>query len=853
MKYSNRGKKELKRLVNKLSVLLENGFDKKSNQVKFIIGQIKYLTARVGFRKRFLRRALGASLLVMGLGFTQNVNAQAAFTPPVTNPFGLTSAYYIVAPVHADFDNDGDFDILVQEYYGNFQYYQNTGTTTAPAFAAPVQNPFGLTASYANNPKLTVADLDNDGDLDLMVASYNNTTYSGDVNYFQNTGTNIAPAFAAPVTNPFGITAAAYINLPELVDLDNDGDFDLMSVAYNSTSSTSEIRYQENIGTATAPNFGSVQANPFSLALPTSIYIGNISTADIDGDGDFDILMGLSYTNSDFQYYENTGTNLVPAFATPLSNPFGLVATNASVTSKANYPTILDLDGDGDLDVLTGEYGGDLIYFQNVFTTSGPLSIINVAIGTPTCSPGGDGTVTALTGGGMGPITYKIGTDSNTTGNFINYSPGTYTLRVRDSVNTIVDSIITITAPVGPSWDSTNTFINNVNCNGANDGLIFVGATGATLPLTYQLLPGFATPTNNPGYMNLAANTYTAIITDANNCIDSTSITITEPLAIVYTLDSFSNLSCFGSMDGTISTTGSGGTGSLIYSISPAVGTQTTIGNFTNLPAGTYTVTATDFNQCTATVVQTITQPPNTISISLSNITNVSCFGGSDGGFTATATGSTGFTYGVVPTNGTQATTGIFSNLPSAAYTITATDANGCSNATTQNVAQAPQIVLTASSTQNASSTTATDGSITSSASGGTGAITYSIAPAVGMQTPPGTFTGLGATIYTITATDANNCTVTTTAVVDANWPIAVNDIEKHNIKVYPNPVSDLVKLESDVEIISLSVMDITGKVIRKINNPQETVSLQNLPNGIYVLKLSLKNEETVYTRITKQ
>lgn len=846
MKKSLFGSRDLKTLAKRLKLLLSNGLDRRNIEVQLLIQRIKFLIRRLGFSQRRLRRIFGTAIVILGFGFTQNANAQAAFTTPVNNPFGLSNTYQTAVPVQADLDNDGDLDILVAEYYGVFQYFENTGTSSAPAFAAPVQNPFGLTASLAYLPGLSFADLDNDGDLDLMTYEYNTTTYTADIKYYENIGSATVPAFAAPTTNPFGIGPATYFKAPKLVDLDNDGDYDLVTSEYNTSTYLTEFRYQENIGSSTAANFGPSQTSPFGLTFPTNVNAGLVDFNDLDGDGDLDMIFGEFYGNASFGYFENTGSPTSPAFAAPTINPFGLVST-----TQMNNPILLDLDNDGDLDILSGEYGGNLVYFENIFSNTGPLTLFNITLGSPSCSPGGDGTVSVTAGGGVGPITYRIGTDSNTTGSFTNYNSGTYTLRVRDSVNTFIDSVITLTMPTPPNYDSLNSFVSNVTCNGANDGFIFLAATGGTQPYSYQLLPSFATPTTNNFYNNLGGNNYTAIITDASNCADSVNITITEPAAIVFNVDSSTNLSCFGASNGAIYTTASGGSGGFSYTISPNAGTQSTPGDFTNLPAGSYTITCTDNNSCSASTVQTITQPANTISIVVSSVNNVTCFGGSDGNFIATATGSTGFTYIVAPNNGTQATPGAFSGLPAASYTITATDANGCTNSIAQNISQPTQLVLSVSSIQDASSATATDGGITSSATGGTGSITYSIAPAGGTQSPPGTFANLGVGNYTITATDANNCTTTSTAMV--NFSTSVRDIEKHNISLYPNPVKDELLLKSDIEITSLSILDITGKVLLMNSKPQDGVSLRQLPAGIYVVKLVLKNEETVFARITKQ
>ncbi|HEB31457.1 MAG TPA: hypothetical protein ENI15_11385, partial [Spirochaetes bacterium] len=145
------------------------------------------------------------------------------FAAPVQNPFGLTNVLYLAAPTFADLDGDGDMDLLAGEYYGNFQYFENTGTAFAPAFAAPVENPFGLTNTYFYSFP-AFADLDGDGDMDLLAGEY-----YGNFQYFENTGTAFAPAFAAPVQNDFGLTNVLYLAAPAFADLDGDGDMDLLA------------------------------------------------------------------------------------------------------------------------------------------------------------------------------------------------------------------------------------------------------------------------------------------------------------------------------------------------------------------------------------------------------------------------------------------------------------------------------------------------------------------------------------------------------------------------------------------------------------------------------------------------
>ena len=101
------------------------------------------------------------------------------------------------APTFADIDGDGDLDAFVGELFGNTLFYRNTGSATNPVFAAPTTNPFGLTA-VGYDPKPTLVDIDGDGDLDAFVGNAD-----GDTLFYRNTGSASNPVFAAQ--SPFSL------------------------------------------------------------------------------------------------------------------------------------------------------------------------------------------------------------------------------------------------------------------------------------------------------------------------------------------------------------------------------------------------------------------------------------------------------------------------------------------------------------------------------------------------------------------------------------------------------------------------------------------------------------------------
>ncbi|MBK8845181.1 MAG: SprB repeat-containing protein [Bacteroidetes bacterium] len=213
----------------------------------------------------------------------------------------------------------------------------------------------------------------------------------------------------------------------------------------------------------------------------------------------------------------------------------------------------------------------------------------------------------------------------------------------------------------------------NVGCNGASNGTINITASGGTTPYGYVWSNG-STIQNQTG---LAAGTYTVTVTDANGCTKTLSQTVTQPSTLDVIISNFTNVGCNGASNGTINITASGGTTPYGYVWSNG----STIQNQTGLAAGTYTVTVTDANGCTKTASQILTQP-STFDVIISNFTNVGCNGASNGTINITASGGT-TPYGYVWSNGStiQNQTG----LAAGTYTVTVTDANGCTQTVVSN------------------------------------------------------------------------------------------------------------------------------------------------------------------------
>ena len=243
-------------------------------------------------------------------------------------------------------------------------------------------------------------------------------------------------------------------------------------------------------------------------------------------------------------------------------------------------------------------------------------------------------------------------------------------------------------------------------------------------------------------------------MTDDNSCTATETVTITEPTALSLSSTQV-NVSCNGGSDGSIDLSVAGGTAPYTYSWDDA-GSSTTQ-DISSLPIGTYTVTVTDDNSCTATQTVTITEP-NALSLSSTQL-NVSCNGGSDGSIDLSVSGGIApYTYSW--NNPSNSTTQDIGSLTAGTYTVTVTDDNSCT--ATETVTITEPTALSLSSTQvNVSCNGGSDGSIDLSVAGGTAPYTYSWNDPSNSTSQD--ISSLAAGTYTVTVTDDNSCTATET------------------------------------------------------------------------------------------
>ena len=368
------------------------------------------------------------------------------------------------------------------------------------------------------------------------------------------------------------------------------------------------------------------------------------------------------------------------------------------------------------------------------------------------CFGGNDGSLSVNASGATAPYQYSIdgGNTWQTSNTFNTLTAGTYTIDIKDNNNCSDNVNITITEPT--ILVVSQATITNVSCFGGNDGSLSVNVSGATAPYQYSI-DGGNTWQNSNTFNTLTAGTYTIDIKDNNNCSDNINITITEPNQVNIST-SFTEPSCHGGSNGSISLNVSGATAPYQYSIDGG-NTWQTSNTFNALATGTYTIQIEDANGCNYSTSETITQPTQ-INITTS-FNEPSCFGFSDGAISLNVSGATAPYQYSIDGGITWQTSNTFNALAAGTYTIQIEDNNGCSYSASETITQPTVLVVSQGNVTNVSCFGGNDGSLSVNASGATAPYQYSIDGGNTWQTS-NTFNTLTAGTYTIDIKDNNNC-----------------------------------------------------------------------------------------------
>ncbi|MCW5907971.1 MAG: T9SS type A sorting domain-containing protein [Chitinophagales bacterium] len=439
------------------------------------------------------------------------------------------------------------------------------------------------------------------------------------------------------------------------------------------------------------------------------------------------------------------------------------------------------------------------------------LNCTITASGTPTSPTCGlnNGSIVLNVTGANGTPTYSWSNGASTA-NLSNVGPGNYTVTVSAGGCVTTTSVSLTNNGIQPTFSATPS---DAACGSAN-GSVTTSVSGGPGPFTY-------TWSNNAGNVssisNVASGSYSVTVTDGTCSASATAFVGNTggPSASA----SGNNVSCNGGSNGAASASATGGTPGYTYSWSNGGSTAA----ISNLPAGNYTVTVSDQNNCLATASVTVSQPP-VISPTV-NSTAVNCHNGTNGTATASATGGTG---NLAYLWSNSATTATINNLGAGNYCVTVTDANSCTVSACTSIANPTQVTGTINS-MNVSCNGGTNGTATLTAAGGTGTFTY----AWSNNATTANIGTLAAGVYTVTITDDNNCTATATTTI--TQPDALNLVITCNETI----------LGQSTGSANVVVTGGTAQYSYSWSSGANTANAANLPAGIVTVTVTDANNCT--------
>lgn len=474
------------------------------------------------------------------------------------------------------------------------------------------------------------------------------------------------------------------------------------SIAVNATGGTGAYSYKLNNGSfQTGNTFSSVPAGTHTITVRDA----NGCTA-------------------------NRSTVITEPAAFVASASAGSIACNGGTTTVTVTATggTAPYNGTGSFTVNAGTYNYTVTDANGASSTASVTvsqpAVLNATVAAGTINiNGGTTTATVNAYGGTAPYSYSLnGGNYQSSNAFSNIPAGNHAVQIRDANGCSITKNFSVTQPNVLSASASAT---NITCNGGN-ATVTVTASGGLAPYT------------GTGTFTVAAGTYTYTVTDAGGATATTSITVTQPSAVQASATS-GTITVNGGTT-TITASASGGTAPYSYRLN--TGSYRTSNTFSNVAAGTYTITVRDANGCTGSTSISISQPA--VLSASANAASIQCNGGS----TTVVVSATG---GTAPYTGT----GSFS-VSAGTYTYTVSDAAGTSVSTSITVTQPAAIGITVST----GSITVFGGTtmVQVDAYGGTGS-TYSYKLNNGTFQSSNTFNDVPAGNHVVTVRDANGCT----------------------------------------------------------------------------------------------
>lgn len=475
-----------------------------------------------------------------------------------------------------------------------------------------------------------------------------------------------------------------------------------------------------------------------SYTVTASDANGCTNTLNVSITGSSGLTLNVTSTNSSCAASDGTATATVSGGSAPYSyqwSPSGGTGANATGLAAGTYTVTVT---DNTACTATGT--------ATITSPNAPTVLLQTQTNV-LCFSQSNGSATISVSGGTAPYSYTWSPNVGSSASITNLAAGTYNVSVNDAAGCLTPFQVTITQPAALTITLSST---PSACSGGT-GTATATVSGGTPAYGYLWTPGSSAV--NPA-TSLTAGNYSVVVTDNNGCTISGNTNVGGSPPINLTVSN-TPVSCFGGSDGTATTNPSGGTAPFTYAWSDA-GAQATQ-TATGLQAGTYSVTVSDTQGCTATIQTTVNAPLTPVAVSLT-ATNVLCSGQSNGTATASPSGGTP-PYYYTWSNGSSSSTA--QNLGTGNYCVTVTDIEGCTISSCIDITTPNPLTLTLNQT-NPLCFGANSGQIDAIGTGGTQPYTWQWSNGSGAST----ISNLSAGTYTVTLTDGSGCTLAQTAVV---------------------------------------------------------------------------------------
>ncbi|AUC76246.1 Ig-like domain-containing protein [Olleya sp. Bg11-27] len=562
-------------------------------------------------------------------------------------------------------------------------------------------------------------------------------------------------------------------------DVNNSTNQDLSNVIAGAYS----VTITDDNGCTT--NIGATISEPSS---PLSLNITKVDATTAQGCANGEATAIVSGGTTDYTYqWSSSAGNATTALVTGLSD-----GTHSVTITDGNNCTITQS-----------------IVIECVNTCDAEIDITNITDVLCTGDTTGAGTVTANSDANPSAtftFTWSSGQVNTgvTSSTLENLTAGVYSVSVTidGTVCQAVEETISITEPSN-ALDVTATTTDELG-PATNDGTATAVVTGGVEPYTYSWSPGGESTNVITG---LSAGDYTITITDANDCKDSTTVTVNPGSCNNLSVTGTSSPAiCFGESNGSVAATVTGGSGSFTYAWDTISNTTTSV---SNLSAGDYTITVTDaITSCTTSTTITINEP-NILSSAIA-VSNILCKDDATGSLDLAVNGGNGG-YTFLWNNGE--TTEDLINVVAGTYSVTITDSEGCQSTNSATIIE-PTTNVSLTITTQSDIICEGLGTIIAEGAGGISPYSYSIDGGTNYQTS-GTFSNLPEANYTITVIDANGCGTTISTNILINCTDAITDINNtfQDEEVSGNVLTNDEDFEGDNQTVTANTNPANGTV----------------------------------------